>query len=132
MKKNCLLSIIFIASLIALSCVSFSDHLLGTEVRKTRIYIDKPIIVCQPILYKSKELVYHFYYDYLIPKYKENVKLLYLEPDSFVLEIETCDFFEDIKDDLKEWFDTSGYEKNMVLPVYMQKLLMFAKKLLVR
>ena len=57
------------------SCVSFSDHLLAIELRKTRIYMDKPIIVCQPILYKSKELVYHFYYDYLIPKYKENVKM---------------------------------------------------------
>ena len=57
------------------SCVSFSNHLLAIELRKTRIYMDKPIIVCQPILYKSKELVYHFYYDYLIPKYKENVKM---------------------------------------------------------
>ena len=25
-------------------------------------------------------------------------------------------FFEDTKCDLKEWFDTSNYDKNMVLP----------------
>ena len=98
------------------SCLAFSDHLLAIEMRKTRIYMDKPIMVGQAILDKSKELMYHFYYDYLKPKYKENVKLMYMDTDSFVLEIETCDFFEDIKDDLKEWFDTSGYDKNMVLP----------------
>ena len=98
------------------SCVPFSDHLLATEMRKTRIYMDKPKMVGQAILDKSKELMYHFYYDYLKPKYKENVKLMYMDTDSFVLEIETCDFFEDIKNDLEKWFDTSGYDKNMVLP----------------
>ena len=97
------------------SCVAFSDHLLAIEMRKTRIYMDKPIMVGQAILDKSKELMYHFYYDYLKPKYKEDVKLMYMDRDSFVLEIETCDFFEDIKEDLKEWFDTSGYDTNMIL-----------------
>ena len=98
------------------SCTPFSDHLLAIEMRKRYIYMDKPIMVGQTILDKSKELMHHFYYDYLKPKYKENVKLMYMGTDSFVLEIETCDFFEDIKDDLKEWFNTSGYDKNMVLP----------------
>ena len=36
--------------------------------------------------------------------------------DSFVLEIDTDDFYEDTKKDLKEWFDTSKYHKDMVLP----------------
>ena len=78
--------------------------------------MDKPIIVGQAVLDESKDLMYHFYYDYLKPKYKENVKLMYMDTDRFVLEIETCALFDDIKDDLKEWFDTSGYDKNMVLP----------------
>ena len=98
------------------SCVAFSDHLLAIEMRKTRIYMDKPVMVAQAILDKSKELMYHFYYYYFKPKYQEDVKLMYMDRDSFVLETETCDFFEDIKEDLKEWFDTSGYDKNMVLP----------------
>ena len=91
-------------------------------MRKTRIYMDKPIMVGQAILDKSKELIYNFYYDYLKPKYKENVMLMYMDTDSFVLEIETCDFFEDFKDVLKEWFDTSGYDKNMVLPDEFAKI----------
>ena len=39
-----------------------------------------------------------------------------MDANSFVLEIEADDFFKDTKDDLKEWFDTSNYDKNMVLP----------------
>ena len=41
-----------------------------------------------------------------------------MDTDSFVLEIETDDFYEYIKNDLEEWFDTSGYDKNMELPEY--------------
>ena len=112
------------------SCVAFSEHLLATEMRKTQIYMDKPIMVGQATLDKSKELMYHFYYDYLIPKYKQNVKLMYMDTDSFVLEIETDDFYEDIKDDLKEWFDTSGYDKNIKLPDEYAKIANVNKKVI--
>ena len=84
----------------------------------------------QAILEKSKELMYHFYYNYLIPKYKQNVKLMYMDTDSFVLEIETDDFYEDIKDDLKEWCDTSGYDKNMKLPDEYAKIANVNKKVI--
>ena len=78
--------------------------------------MDKRILVEQAVLDKSKELIYEFWYKYLKPKYKEKIKLLYMDTDSFVLEIETDDFYKDTKDDLKEWFDTSKYNKDMVLP----------------
>ena len=39
-----------------------------------------------------------------------------MDTDSFILSIQTDDFFDDTKDDLKEWFDTSSYDKNMILP----------------
>ena len=112
------------------SCVAFSEHLLATEMRKTQIYMDKPIMVGQATLDKSKELMYHFYYDYLIPKYKQNVKLMYMDTDSFVLEIEADDFYEDIKNDLKEWFDTSGCDKNIKLPDEYAKIANVNKKVI--
>ena len=93
------------------SCTTFLDHLMAVEIRKTCVLMDKPIIVGQAILDKSKELMHEFYFDYLQPKYKDKLKLLYMDTDSFVLEIETDDFYED----LKEWFDTSKYHKDMVL-----------------
>ena len=86
------------------------------EMRKTHIVLSKPIIVGQAILDKSKELMYSFYYEYLIPKFKDKMQLLYMDTDSFVLEIETDVFFEDTKCYLKEWFDTSNYDKKMLLP----------------
>ena len=98
------------------SCTPFSDHLMAIEMRETRIYMDKPILVGQAILDKCKELMYKFFYDYLKPKYGEKLRLLYMDTDSFILAIETDDFYKDTKVDLKEWFDISGYDKNMILP----------------
>ena len=92
--------------------------------------MEKPILVGQAILGKSKEIMYQFYYDYLKPKFKDKVNLMYMDTDSFVLSIETDDFFKDIKDDLKEWFDTSGYDKNKVLPEEFAKNASVNKKII--
>ena len=86
-------------------------------MRKTSIIMDKPIMVGQAVLEKSKVLMYEFYYDYLKPKYNDKVKLLYMDTNSFVLHIETEDFFEDIKNDINDWFDTSKYLKSLHLPL---------------
>ena len=37
--------------------------------------------------------------------------------DSFVLNIFTEDFFEDISNEIKRWFDTSNYDKNDKIPL---------------
>ena len=44
--------------------------------------------------------------------YKDQAKLLYMDTDSLVIFIQTDDFFNDIKDIVHEWFDTSKYDKN--------------------
>ena len=51
------------------SCKAFSEHLMAIEMRKTSVFMDKPIPVGQAVLDKSKELMYEFYYDDLKPKY---------------------------------------------------------------
>ena len=100
-----------------LSCNAFSNDLMAIEMRKTRVLMDKPIIVGQAILDKSKELMYEFCYDFFKTKYDDKVKLLYMDTDSFVLHIETEDFFEDIKKDIHDWFDTCKYLKLLNLPL---------------
>ena len=65
--------------------------------------------------------MYKFWYDYLNPKYQDKVKLCYMDTDSFIIHIESDDFFEDIADDVDEWSDTSKYDKNDNRPLPIGK-----------
>ena len=69
------------------------------------------------ILDISKTLIYEFWYDYVKPSYKDKAKLCYMDTDSFVINIFTEDFFEDINNDVERWFDTSNYHKNDKRPL---------------
>ena len=57
------------------------------------------------ILEISKILMYEFWYDYMKPKYGDNVKFWYMNTDSFVMHTKTEDFYEDIADDVETRFD---------------------------
>ena len=54
------------------------------------------------ILDINKTLMYEFWYDYVKPKYNDKAKLCYMDTDSFVINIFTEDFFEDITIMLKD------------------------------
>ena len=45
----------------------------------------------------------------------------YMDTDSFVIYVKTEDFYEDIANDVKEWFDTSNYDNNRLLPIGKNK-----------
>ena len=89
----------------------FSENLLTIEMKKTKVKMNKPVYLGMSILYICKLLMYEFWYEYIKLKYKENAKLCYMDTDSFVINIFTEDFFEDINDDIEKLFDTSNYEK---------------------
>ena len=55
------------------------------------------------------------------PKYDNNVKLCYMDTDSFIVNIKTNDFYEDIANDVENRFDTSNYEANRPLPMGKNK-----------
>ena len=80
------------------SCKQFSESLMAIEMRKREVVMDKPIAVGKAILDISKTLMSEFHYDYLKPKYQDRVKLCYMDTDSFILHIQTNDFFKDIND----------------------------------
>ena len=92
-----------------------------TEIRKTEVLMDKPIAVGKAILDISKTFMYEFWYDYVKQAYQDKVKLCYMDTDSFILQIQTNDFFEDINDDVIKWFDTSNYDKNDNRPLEIAK-----------
>ena len=70
---------------------------------------------------EMKKTMYEFWYDYMRPKYTNNVKLCYMETDSFIMNIKTNDFYEDIASDVENRFDTSNYEVNRPLPTGKNK-----------
>ena len=51
-------------------------------------------------------MMYEFCYDYMKPKNGNNVKLRYMDTDSFTMHIKTEDFYEDIANDVEKRFDT--------------------------
>ena len=55
------------------------------------------------------------------PKYDNNVKLCYIDTDSFIMNIKTNDFYKDIANDVDCKFDTSNYELNKSLPMGKNK-----------
>ena len=77
---------------------SFSENLVAIEMKKTKVKMNKPIYLGFSILHLSKTLtlMYEFWYDYMKPKYADNVKLCYMDTDSFITHIKTEDFYKDI------------------------------------
>ena len=68
------------------------------------------------ILELSKIFTYEFCYAYLKPKYGENVKLYYMDTDSFIAYIKTDDINKDTAKDAESRFDTLNYELDRPLP----------------
>ena len=98
-----------------------SKDLSITEMNKTKVKMNKPIYLGLSILDISKTLMYEFWYDYMKPKYDDNVKLCYMDTDSFIMNIKTEDFYKDIANDVEKRFDTSTYEVNRPLPTGKNK-----------
>ena len=90
-------------------------------MNKTKVKMNKPTYLGLSILEISKILMYEFWYDYMKPKYNDNVKLCYMDTDSFVMNIKTEDFYKDIANEVEKRFDTSNYEVNRPLPTGKNK-----------
>ena len=94
------------------SGVLFGETLMGCEMGKIKVVMNKPAYLGQAILDLSKIVMYEFHYGYMVPKYGlEKLKLCYMDTDSLVHDIKTEDFYEDIANDVEARFDTSGYSK---------------------
>ena len=98
-----------------------SKDLSIIEMNKTRVKMNKPIYLGLSILDISKILMYEFWYDYMKPKYGNDVKVCYMDTNSFVMNIKTNDFYKDIANDVECKFDTSNYEVNRPLPMGKKK-----------
>ena len=98
-----------------------SEDLSITEIEKTKVKMNEPIYLGLSILEISKILMHEFWYDYMKPKYDNNVKLCYMDTDSFIMNIKKNDFYEDIANDVENRFDTSNYEVKRSLQIGKNK-----------
>ena len=79
-------------------------------MKKIKVKVNKSVYLRLSILEISKILMYEFWYDYIQPKYQDNVKLSYMDTDSFIAHIKTEDFHEDTPNNIEKRFDTPSYE----------------------
>ena len=97
--------------------VLFGEKIMGCEMGKIKVVMNKPVYLSQAILDLSKIIMYEFHYDFMVPKYGDRLRLCYMDTDSLVYDIKTDDFYEDIANDVEARFDTSGYIKTDFRPL---------------
>ena len=88
----------------------YDKNFVVIHEKKELLTLNKPIYIGCVVLELSKLAMYEFYYDFLIQKC-ENVKLLYMNTDSFIIEVIGKNF-DDIILENKEYFDLSNSPKN--------------------
>ena len=91
---------------------NFSELLMAIEMKKTRVKMVNPLYLRMSILDINKTLMYEFWYDYIGPKYGDKAKLCCRDTDSFIINIKTKCFFQDIFNDIERWFNIPKYDKN--------------------
>jgi hypothetical protein len=103
----------------------FTENLVAVHMKKTKIVFNKPIYIGMSILDISKNCMYDFYYNVMKNKYNNNIKLLYMDTDSLIMEIKTDDFYSDVKNGLINEFDISDYSKENIygIPLVNKKVL---------
>ena len=93
-------------------CQIFNNDLVGVQLKKTVLTLDKPISVGMSILELSKCIMYEHHYNYVMKKYgHDKAKLMMTDTDSLLYLITTEDLYADMEDD-RHLFDFSNYEKD--------------------
>ena len=74
-------------------CHIINEELAGVEKTNTVLKLDKPIYLGISFLDLSKVHVYSFYYDVLKEKYHNDIRLIYTDTDSYVIQTFTDDIY---------------------------------------
>ena len=101
------------------SGVLFGENLMGCEMGKIKVKMNKPVYLGQVILDLSKIIMYEFHYE---QKYNnDRLQLCYMDTDYLIYHIKTEDFYSDITDAIPMRFNTSSCCSNCPLPVGLNK-----------
>lgn len=89
----------------------FHHNLVAVQSIKKNIKLDKPIFIGFTVLELSKLYMYEFFYDYMLPKFGDRFNLLLTDTDSFVFHIQSENALQELKNDIKDEFDTSNFPR---------------------
>jgi hypothetical protein len=90
----------------------FNDNLVGVNMLKNEVILNKPIFIGQNVLDESKFIMADFHYNVMIKNLgRENIDLLFTDTDSLCYHIKNKNPYEFIKVN-KDYFDLSAYPKN--------------------
>ncbi|HUR98246.1 MAG TPA: DNA polymerase [Pyrinomonadaceae bacterium] len=97
--------------------IEYNEHVSGIELAKSVVKMDRPTYGGFAVLELSKLLMIRYRYEELMPRYGKRCRILYSDTDSFIMEIRTPDFYDDVRRDLDEkgkrsWYDTSNYPRD--------------------
>ena len=81
------------------------DDFMIVKLLHSKVKYEKSLYLGTTITEYAKYLMFNFYYNVLLDYYKEEqVRLLFTDTDSLMLEIETDDIFQDVKE-INDWYD---------------------------
>ena len=86
----------------------FTPEIVVVNLKKTTLYLNRPIYAGFTILELPKVLMSDFYYNHIKAKYGFLAKLLFSDTDSLCLEVKTEDIYADMATDA-QLFDSSEY-----------------------
>ena len=92
----------------------FSEDLIGVELNRFKVKLNKPIYIGMAVLDLSKRTMYDFYYNHLKKLYDDRVQLQMTDTDSFLFSCKTEDLFQDMQV-YSHLFDTSDFPKDHFL-----------------
>ena len=94
-------------------CFPVSENKVVMKLSSDKIELKYPLYAGFFILEKSKAVMYDLFYNVLKKNYGENVSLIYMDTDSFLLEFKNIDVYNEIsKGPLKAIMDTSNFPTN--------------------
>lgn len=88
----------------------YDENLVAVELKKTRVFLNKPTFIGAAILDISKICLYRYHYE-TMPSMFQNYSLLYCDTDSLMYNIFHDNVYTVMKDNI-QYFDTSNYDVN--------------------
>eukprot|EP00873_Tetraselmis_striata_P042372 jgi/Tetstr1/462636/TSEL_007620.t1 len=85
-----------------------TTHLMGVDLKKDVVELDKPIFMGASILDLSKRHMFQYHYEVMKPRYGDKLKLMFTDTDSLCYHIETPDLYRDMSE-MREHLDLSGF-----------------------